>query len=59
VVVPPHEACMGRAFVADAATMSKKSGELTQVKDFPAAGIIIGVWGNRHHRKSHTPRPDN
>ncbi len=41
VAVPPHEACMRRLFVAGVATISKKSGELTQVKDSPAAGVTI------------------
>ncbi len=46
VAVPPREACMGRWFVANAATISKKSGELTQVKDSPAAGAIMEECGD-------------
>lgn len=44
--VPPREACVGRWFVAASATISKKSGELTQVKDFPAAGVILVKYGH-------------
>lgn len=46
VAVPPHEACMGRPFAANAATISKKPGELTQVKDFPAAGFMLEGCGD-------------
>ncbi len=45
VTEPARQACMGRPFVANAARISKKSGELTQVKDFPAAGVILKECG--------------